>query len=950
MMAADTSETTTPRRPFTPPPSDYDNDNDTADAAGIRILRDMMAAVRVCHPDNVYPSDEKSNTNEEKSSFAPDRFGSRCAGHTAVRKFMNKTHPPNFDERGLCVLTPTSTNSTDMSDDTLTADIVENMKALTICRENRDLEKQSCEIDNPRSARNRLTLSQRLRACVTSLKKPQRELNEKFERDSQASHHTPRCKSNFPERAVVAILHRAGKVCAHKVEALRALRSRGTAAVLAMTATLSDTTTTTTGNITEKLDDVKVKVEPVAPVSVSMFTPPVGAPAPAPAPPFAGPSHWPAPAVAVNGSKQHVPQLPSAERQGVQQFSETINPVLSQADVLSAKSIRNRYNDDEDDQHNADDDFELELPSIAAVSVLDYDGEDVDIEELAKFFDEPYESSTPTYLKCDDQLVSATSSSSPPLLEASTTANESADLGWAPLRPVAADCVSTTMTNRYTTPFAQQVLMHRGFLGPLDSFEALNEFNNVIRSGVPLFGPPLSGSSSTAVTADEPTTPPLVGVVTTKPNVIHVPAFAPATTVGASSSAFVLHERPPSPPFDPVNEDNTDAIAEFGLAGPSTIAPRTEAGRLPSFPGLADPLVQRFLAIGGIERLFPGLTSDWSSARSISESSPNVANQVTHFVDGINYIPTSPDDPMSIARLTNPNCPVVSTASSSYSATTRSSSAGSTPTSTSSNSSGLYSNGSGPSSINSLFLGASAFAAGYDRDIGRYKRSGSTTSPSSSSRQEAEDEDEDGNNSSSSNSERGPNYTTTSQSSMGGSPPSVWNQSTVNIGSVVAPSPNYSRRPSVQHQLQPTTHYSVGGPQRSRKQQCPECNGWYSNLSAHLSTHLSYPSRPHVCSVCRRGFSRPNDLLRHEKSHQGDAPYTCPYHATDPRCHPSGGFSRCDTYKNHLKSMHFEYPAGTKKKERQGAGGNCKACQMEFDSVEEWISTHVENCQCEHLQ
>ncbi|KAK9480692.1 hypothetical protein V1514DRAFT_270003, partial [Lipomyces japonicus] len=151
--------------------------------------------------------------------------------------------------------------------------------------------------------------------------------------------------------------------------------------------------------------------------------------------------------------------------------------------------------------------------------------------------------------------------------------------------------------------------------------------------------------------------------------------------------------------------------------------------------------------------------------------------------------------------------------------------------------------------------------------------------------------------------------------------------------------------------------------QASRKlarQQCHECQGWYANLTAHRATHLAVSSRPHACSQCGRGFARANDLFRHEKTHDGAAPYLCPFYNHDDhqhdhhhdvhddqqhphvRCHPTGGFSRGDTYKNHLKAVHFAYLTGTRKRDRPSAAGRCRACDHKFATVDEWLSDHVE--------
>lgn len=61
-------------------------------------------------------------------------------------------------------------------------------------------------------------------------------------------------------------------------------------------------------------------------------------------------------------------------------------------------------------------------------------------------------------------------------------------------------------------------------------------------------------------------------------------------------------------------------------------------------------------------------------------------------------------------------------------------------------------------------------------------------------------------------------------------------------------------------------------------------------------------------------------------------------------CHATGIFSRCDTFKNHLKALHFEYPPGTKKKDRSSVHGRCKHCGEKFANVDIWLNEHVGKC------
>jgi hypothetical protein len=143
-----------------------------------------------------------------------------------------------------------------------------------------------------------------------------------------------------------------------------------------------------------------------------------------------------------------------------------------------------------------------------------------------------------------------------------------------------------------------------------------------------------------------------------------------------------------------------------------------------------------------------------------------------------------------------------------------------------------------------------------------------------------------------------------------------------------------------------------------KKRQCPQCNLYFSNLATHKSTHLKPTSRPHVCKYCHRGFARPNDLFRHTKCHWKEigsdrGQFKCPFKlalgessSEDHCCHPLGIFSRCDTFKNHLKAIHFKYPAGTRKEQRSKVAGTCRLCQQQFANVDDWLTNHVEKGSC----
>lgn len=168
-------------------------------------------------------------------------------------------------------------------------------------------------------------------------------------------------------------------------------------------------------------------------------------------------------------------------------------------------------------------------------------------------------------------------------------------------------------------------------------------------------------------------------------------------------------------------------------------------------------------------------------------------------------------------------------------------------------------------------------------------------------------------------------------------------------------SPN-GERASLTTGSSPSSPKELGWKPR-KKRQCPECHLYFSNLATHKSTHLKPTSRPHLCKLCHRGFARPNDLFRHFKCHWKEigadkGQFRCPFKAISPDsqedhcCHTLGIFSRCDTYKNHLKAIHFQYPSGTKKSERNNVPGSCRLCNKQFDTVDDWIINHIDANEC----
>lgn len=106
------------------------------------------------------------------------------------------------------------------------------------------------------------------------------------------------------------------------------------------------------------------------------------------------------------------------------------------------------------------------------------------------------------------------------------------------------------------------------------------------------------------------------------------------------------------------------------------------------------------------------------------------------------------------------------------------------------------------------------------------------------------------------------------------------------------------------------------------------------------------------CKHCNARFKVKGYLTRHLKKHSASKAFKCPFY-TEPKsgtsvtkCHPSGGFSRRDTYKTHLKALHFIYPPGTRSAERSYTNGRCAGCFQYFENNAVWLETHIETGAC----
>lgn len=109
--------------------------------------------------------------------------------------------------------------------------------------------------------------------------------------------------------------------------------------------------------------------------------------------------------------------------------------------------------------------------------------------------------------------------------------------------------------------------------------------------------------------------------------------------------------------------------------------------------------------------------------------------------------------------------------------------------------------------------------------------------------------------------------------------------------------------------------------------------------------------KSYKCPQCNSRFRIRGYLTRHMKKHSKQKAYRCPFFDENamPKCHATGGFSRRDTYKTHLKARHFRYPPGVKSGERTGMMGWCGICGEKFVNNEVWVERHIETGICPGL-
>lgn len=152
------------------------------------------------------------------------------------------------------------------------------------------------------------------------------------------------------------------------------------------------------------------------------------------------------------------------------------------------------------------------------------------------------------------------------------------------------------------------------------------------------------------------------------------------------------------------------------------------------------------------------------------------------------------------------------------------------------------------------------------------------------------------------------------------------------------------------HWAKQDPEYEQGQKPEEKADQEEEEEASKPTVSANLSVEHSNRKdvRRFRCPYCKQAFRIKGYLTRHVKKHAKYKPYTCPYwsKSDDTPCHSTGGFSRKDTYKMHLKARHFVYPRGVFSRDRPRSHGRCGGCGRGFSNNEVWIEGHIFPGEC----
>lgn len=146
----------------------------------------------------------------------------------------------------------------------------------------------------------------------------------------------------------------------------------------------------------------------------------------------------------------------------------------------------------------------------------------------------------------------------------------------------------------------------------------------------------------------------------------------------------------------------------------------------------------------------------------------------------------------------------------------------------------------------------------------------------------------------------------------------------------------------------------------TRQAMSPETSTQNSPISPYISELDGTENNPaenglteFICHYCDATFKFRGYLTRHIKKHAIDKAHHCPFYnnnlPSELRCHSTGGFSRRDTYKTHLRSRHFTYPEGIKLNEKLKSNGSCAHCGKFYENSNLWIKEHIETGQCRSL-